>query len=175
MKKELAHYLEEFLNDRIPRYGIKIRRGDTHSIATHFVDYWLSLTLPSVSDIKENLKLKMLHCLWNLALDDHIDNGSDAQYLLGDTTDVLSSLFLGKKVQPRTSVGKLMNELVESILSMNLCNIDMGRTFFFLDALDQVKGFTYEQIIYKRRDMATLLEYEEHTAATNLNSVWGVD
>ncbi|MGD2248631.1 MAG: hypothetical protein PVF58_09510 [Candidatus Methanofastidiosia archaeon] len=166
MKGEFVECMEVFLKNRIRNYHIEVRRGDTHSLATHFVDYYLPLTLPCVSDMKDNLKQKMLYCLWGLVLDDCIDNGGDAQNLLRDTIGVLSYLPMKKKVNPQTPAGKTMDELVRRILAEENRNSDIGQAFFFLDALNQVKAFTYENIIHKKVDMATLFEYEEHSAIT---------
>jgi hypothetical protein len=148
------------------RYQIEARRGDIDSLAEKVVEYYFSLTPPFVSKIRENMEQKMLHCLWGIHVDDCIDGGDDGQFLLGDTLEVLSQLSLRKKVNPQTPAGDVMKELVERLLSVETCNADIGRAFFFLDAIDQVKGFAYEQIIHKRMDMATLFEFEEHSVLT---------
>jgi hypothetical protein len=109
----------------------------------------------------------MLYCLWNLIVDDCTDHGGDGEYLLGDTLEVLSCLSLGREVSPKTPAGNVMNELIEAVLSLENCNTPTGHAFFFLDAIDQVKAFCYEQIIYRRNDLATLCEYEEHSAITH--------
>jgi hypothetical protein len=166
MKRLLVDNLSEFLKDRMSRYQIKVRRGDIDFLANQAIEYYQALTVPCVSDMEENMKQKILYCLWGLAVDDCIDGGGNGQRLLEDTLAVFSYLFLGKKAKPQTSAGNAMNELVVRILSCETCNSDIGRSFFFLDAVDQIKGFSYERIIHERKDMATLLEYEEHSALT---------
>ena len=74
MKKQISEKdtktLTDFLKDRVSRYHVEINRGDIDSAAHQMIDYYLSLMLPCVSHVKENLKQKMLYCLWNLILDD---------------------------------------------------------------------------------------------------------
>jgi hypothetical protein len=166
MEKHLVEHAIVFLKDRLSKYNLEVRRGDIDTLARQAVQYYHALTLPCVSAKKENIEQKMLYCLWGLVVDDCIDNGGDGTYLLGDTLKVLSFLPMGKKVNPQTPAGKVMNELVERILSTKTCNAEVGRTFFFLDVIEQIEGFIYDQIIHKRRDMATLFEYEEHSSLT---------
>jgi len=166
VNRQLIEHLIEFFRDRMSRYQIKVKRGDIDSLASHAVEYYLSLTPPCVSNIKENMRQKILYCLWGLHVDDCIDGGGDGGFLLGDSLKVLSCLPLKKKVNPQTSAGQVMKELVERLLSVETCNSDIGRAFFFLDAIDQVKGFTYEQIIHTRREIAALFEFEEHSTLT---------
>jgi hypothetical protein len=167
MKKQLSENLKEFLRDHVSHYQIKMGRGEIDFLASQMIDYYSSITLPCVSDLEKNLKQKMLYCLWNLTIDDCTDHGGDGEYLLGDTLEVLSCLSLGRKVNPKTPAGNVMNELVKAVLSLENCNTPAGHAFFFLDAIDQVKAFFYEQIIYRRNDLATLYEYEEHSAITH--------
>lgn len=166
MDRKLTEHLVAFLKDCMSKYHIEVRRGDIDSLARQAITYYRALTVPCVSDIKENMEQKILYCLWGLHTDDCIDRGGDGHHLLGDTLKVLSRLPLGRNVNPQTPAGQVMNELVERILSVKTCNADVGRKFFFLDALNQVKGFTYEQIIHKRKDMAALFEFEEHSTLT---------
>ncbi|MGC1122859.1 MAG: hypothetical protein WBA22_17400 [Candidatus Methanofastidiosia archaeon] len=167
MKKQLSEHLKEFLRDHVSRYQIEMRRGEIDFLASQMIDYYSSIALPCVSDLERNLKQKMLYCLWNLIVDDCTDYGGDGEHLLGDTLEVLSCLPLGIEVSPKTPAGNVMNELIEEILSLENCNTPTGHAFFFLDAIDQVKAFSYEQIIYRRNDLATLCEYEEHSAITH--------
>ena len=166
MENHLVEHAILFLKDRLSKYDLKIKRGGIDALARQAVQYYYALTLPCVSAKKENIEQKMLYCLWGLVVDDCIDNGGDGIYLLGDTLTVLSFLSMGKKVKPQTPAGKVMKELVERIRSTKTCNAEVGQTFFFLDIIEQIEGFIYDHIIYKRRDMATLSEYEEHSSLT---------
>ncbi len=162
----VTEHLFAFLKDCMANYHIEVKRGDINFLAPQIITYYRALTIPVVTDMRGNLEQKILYSLWGLCVDDCIDGGGDGQHLLMDTLGVISQLPLGKEVTPQTPAGLVMRELVERILSAKTCNADVGREFFFLDVLDQVKGFAYEQIIHKRKEMAALFEFEEHSAMT---------
>ncbi|MBU7018179.1 MAG: hypothetical protein HXS44_11775 [Theionarchaea archaeon] len=167
MKKQLSEHLQKFLRDYVSRYQIEMKRGEIDFLASQMIDYYSSISLPCVSDPQRNLEQKMLYCLWNLIVDDCTDHGGDGEYLLADTLDVVSCLWLGISARPKTQAGNVMNELIRQVLSMENCNTPVGHAFFFLDMISQVKAFCYEQIVYRRTDLATFSEYEEHSAITH--------
>jgi hypothetical protein len=115
----------------------------------------------------DGLKAKILHCLWNIVIDDIVEYTDKGKENIFDSFQVVTTYRNRMNFAGKTESGQIMHDFIQQFYNLPPGpNKKIAEELLFLDILRALNAFDYERINQISGTANTLSEYLEFGAVT---------